>query len=59
MTDTASDEFDPVYCPDGSRIAFEGNATGNWDVYVMPAAGGRAVNLTDAPADGLRPVVLA
>src|SRR4051812_38079100 len=32
----------PRFSPDGKWIAFSSNRQGNYDVYVMPAAGGRA-----------------
>src|SRR5205823_10640378 len=33
-------ETDPVFSPDGSQIAFEGEYDGNIDVFVMTASGG-------------------
>ncbi len=43
--------FFPVWSPDGTWISFPGNrATGLPDIFVMPAAGGAARNLTDTPA---------
>jgi hypothetical protein len=37
---------DPAISPDGTQLAFTGEAQGNQDVYVMPAAGGSARRLT-------------
>ena len=42
----------PVWSPDGSRIAFASDRYGNFDVFVMPAAGGEATRLTFHSADG-------
>ena len=42
-------ETDPVFSPDGSRIAFEGEYDGNIDVFVMPASGGEPKRLTYHP----------
>ena len=43
-------ETDPVFSPDGSLIAFQGEYEGNQDVYVIPAAGGTPKRLTYHPA---------
>jgi tricorn protease len=43
-------EADPVFSPDGSRIAFTGEYDGNIDVFVMPAPGGSPKRLTYHPA---------
>jgi tricorn protease len=42
-------ETDPVFSPDGSRIAFTGEYDGNFDVYVMPSEGGQPKRLTYHP----------
>lgn len=41
----------PVWSPDGSKIAFASDRNGNLDVYVMPADGGAAKRLTFHSAD--------
>jgi Tol biopolymer transport system component len=49
--------YDPVWSPDGARIAFYGYPRGavrggaNYDVYVMSAEGSGVMNLTTTPAD--------
>jgi tricorn protease len=43
-------ETNPVFSPDGSLIAFQGEYEGNQDVYVIPAAGGVPKRLTYHPA---------
>lgn len=43
-------ETDPIFSPDGSRIAFTGEYDGNVDVFVIPAAGGTPKRLTYHPA---------
>jgi tricorn protease len=40
----------PIFSPDGSRIAFTGEYDGNVDVFVMPAEGGVPKRLTWHPA---------
>src|SRR4051794_31876495 len=37
----------PKFSPDGKSIAFTGNYDGNEDVYVIPAAGGVPLRLTE------------
>jgi dipeptidyl aminopeptidase/acylaminoacyl peptidase len=39
----------PSFSPDGKRIAFISNASGSPQVWIMPAAGGEARQLTDLP----------
>src|SRR5262249_7296120 len=39
-------EIFPRFSPDGNWIAFSSNRAGNYDVFVMPAAGGKPRQLT-------------
>jgi hypothetical protein len=41
----------PSFSPDGSKIAFNSDRTGNWEIFVMSAAGGALTNLTNNNAD--------
>lgn len=42
----------PVWSPDGSKIAFDSDRDGNWEVYVKNSDGtGEAVNLSNNPSD--------
>jgi tricorn protease len=51
---TGSDRLGkPVFSPDGSMIAYSGNYNGNYDVYVVPAAGGEPQRLTYHPGDDI------
>jgi Tol biopolymer transport system component len=45
----------PSISPDGSRIAFASNRTGNWDIFVMPISGGKAVQITTQSSHELHP----
>jgi tricorn protease len=44
-------ETDPVFSPDGSRLAFTGEYDGDVDVYVMKATGGTPKRLTFHPGE--------
>ena len=39
----------PVYSPDGSKIAFESNRDGDWNIYLMDTDGRRTDKLTKNP----------
>ncbi|MGI8785919.1 MAG: protein kinase domain-containing protein [Acidobacteriota bacterium] len=46
----------PSWHPNGTELAYESNQSGNWDIWVVPAAGGQSVNLTaDHPGDDRYP----
>ncbi len=49
LTNTPEHEGSPTYSPDGSAIAYVTYGTSK-DIYVMPAAGGVPVNLTQTPS---------
>src|ERR1051326_1307547 len=51
LTDHKARDIYPRFSPDGSRIAFSSNRAGNYDVFVMPAAGGKPRQLTFHSAD--------
>src|SRR5215469_12035613 len=50
LTSGAGIKTDPVFSPDGSKLAFTADYDGNLDVYVMPASGGAPRRLTHHPA---------
>ena len=49
LTSTPEMETDPVFSPDGTRIAFSRTSSGNTDVCVVPAIGGEPKRLTFHP----------
>ena len=53
LTQNASDDWAPVWSPDGQHIAFASSREGNTEVYVMAADGTDPTNLTqNADTDG-------
>ncbi len=42
-------EFNPIFSPDGSQLAFTAEYDGNLDVYVVPTTGGEPRRLTNHP----------
>ena len=50
LTNNRSNDWDPVWSPDGKRIAFQADRKGNlekFDIYVIDADGGNPQNLTN------------
>lgn len=45
----------PMWSPDGGRIAFSSNRTGNWEIYVVDLATGVVDRITHDPATDLSP----
>jgi TolB protein len=50
----ATDGF-PRWSPDGKKIAFVSNRSGNFDIYIMNADGSEITRLTNNPADDSYP----
>lgn len=55
LTADPANDVMPTLSPDGSRIAFASNRSGNWDIFVMGSSGGQALQLTSDPAHELHP----
>ncbi len=53
-TDPADDGF-ARFSPDGQRIAFASNRSGNWDIYVMDADGKNVEQVTRSAANEIHP----
>ena len=43
------------WSPDGTRIAYTSDRSGNYDLWVIPAAGGVSTQLTNEPARDIGP----
>lgn len=50
LTTLPSYESNPVWSPDGTKIAFASDRHGNFDVFIMDAGGGEATRLTSNSA---------
>jgi len=48
LTAEASSDVQPRFSPDGQRIAFASDRTGNWDVWVMDSDGGNLTQVTSS-----------
>src|SRR6266567_6237097 len=51
LTDNQARDVYPRFSPDGNWIAFSSNRDGNYDVFLIPAAGGKPRRLTFHSAD--------
>ncbi len=51
LTNDPAIDQDPVWSPDGSRIAFSSTRNGNYDIYVMNADGTGVTQLTTTTTD--------
>ena len=46
LTTNPGVEQNPMFSPDGKKVAFTGNYDGNTDVYVLPIEGGEPQRIT-------------
>jgi len=46
-TDTCGDDEYPTFSPDGNRLAFQSDETGDYDIYTTDLTGSDVVNITD------------
>src|SRR2546422_11714268 len=55
LTNNPALDYPAGWSPDGSKILFETNRDGNYEIYVMNADGSGQVNLTNNPASDADP----
>jgi Tol biopolymer transport system component len=56
LTFGARHDYEPAWSPDGLRIAFTSDRTGNNDIWIVSRHGGSLAQLTHDPADDGNPV---
>ena len=55
LTNNPAEDGMPSFSPDGSKIAFESNRDGNYEIYIINVDGSEQTRLTKNPAWDLRP----
>ena len=56
LTDGRGDDRLPRFSPDGRQLVFQTFRAGDFDIWQIPSAGGKAKALTSGPADDREPV---
>jgi len=51
LTNNPANDNNPSWSPDGSKITFETDRDGNYEIYVMNADGSNVQRLTNNPAN--------
>ena len=55
VTDHPADDTAPAWSPDGTRLAFQTNRDGNWEIYSIAVDGTGLTNLTRSPGQETTP----
>jgi TolB protein len=55
LVDWPALNYDPVYSPDGTELAFASNATGEYQVYRLRLSDGRTFRVTSGPGEAREP----
>jgi len=55
ISNSAGDDIDPAWSPDGRQIAFASDRDGNYEIYIMNADGSNPIRLTNSPERDLDP----
>ena len=55
ITNHASEDYDPIWSPDGSRIAFVSNRDGDTDIFIIHNDGSSPTNITSSFGSDLNP----
>lgn len=57
LTSSAGDQASPAFFPDGSRLVYQNNSDGNWELYELDLATATPKRITDTPENEESPVV--
>lgn len=55
LTGDPSADVQPAFSPDGKRVAFASDRSGQWDIWTINIDGGQPVRVTESPADEVHP----
>ena len=55
ITSDPAADVQPCFSPDGKRIAFASNRSGNWDLWLIGLEGGQATQITRSPLHEVHP----
>jgi TolB protein len=55
LTDDPANEVMPAFSPDGTRVAFTSDRSGNWDIYIKDIRGGQPIQITSGATDDIHP----
>lgn len=55
LTADPSWDVQPIFSPDGTRIAFSSNRGGNWDIWMVDLRGRTPIQITNEPGDEVHP----
>ena len=55
LTSTGRLEGEPTWSPDGRRVAYSSDRSGNFDIWVQPVGGGTPAQITSGPARDWQP----
>ena len=55
LTADPAADVQPMFSPDGKRIAFASDRAGNWDLWILELDGSQPIQVTQSAADELHP----
>lgn len=55
LTSDPASDVQPVFSPNGTRVAFASDRSGNWDIWVAGVDGGPPMQVTHAASDEIHP----
>lgn len=55
LTSSSASDVEPAFSPDGRRVAFASDRSGNWDIWIVGLDGQQPVQVTQGPANQVSP----